>query len=48
MSKNVLLVGSLSVASTAEAFLVITNELDGFGVGMPGGEAGERVNWVEW
>ena len=48
MSKNVLLVGSLSVASTAEAFLVITNELDGFGVCMPGGEAGERVNWVEW
>ncbi len=48
MSKNVLLVGSLPIASTAEAFLVITNELDGFVVCMPGGEAGERVNWVEW
>jgi hypothetical protein len=48
MTRNILLIGSIPLASAAEVFDVVGRELDGLVRRVPDGEIGERHDWVAW
>jgi hypothetical protein len=48
MARNVLLIGSIPLASADAVFEAVGRELDGLVRRVPDGEIGERHDWVAW